>query len=391
MFEKALKGNAAYWTWITFLAVLAGAGIYGYRIQSDEGLASTGMGVGAVWGIYNAQLPFLAGLAASALFILVPERLMKRSELSAAAPLSAFLAAVAAAMSLLFIAAGLGMPSRIPSLFMNISPSAPASWHAPALMAYLVLSLSAGWALLASRRKGTTPPRWLRAVVMLAVPVGFALPVIAAFMLAVMPTYGLWTSAMLAPRILVSGLAAGMGLLLFMVVAMRRSAGPDEGKELVERLAGYTALAGLASLFFIGLDAGTAFLGNLPSETYALRLLYSDMAREALPAAYAPFSSLPFVLLVAGAVSVALLLLPVVRRTGGMLAAAAGLLIAISAWFDRGPGLILAGQASPDGGTVYAPAMPDMLVTIGIWAGGALLLTALLKVTISVRRSREAL
>lgn len=389
MFEKALKGNRAYWIWIAFLLLLAGAGIHGYRVQGEEGFAATGMGNGAVWGIYNAQLPFLAGLAASALFILVPERLMKQSALSAAAPLSAFLAAVASAMGLLFLAAGMGMPSRIPSLFTHLSPSAPSAWFVPALLLYLVLSLAAGWSLLGARRKGTTPPRWLRPLVALSVPVGLSLPVIAAFMLAVMPTHGLWTSAMLAPRILVSGLAAGMGLLLFMVVAMRRSAGPDEGAELRGRLAGYTALAGLASLCFVGLDAGTAFLGNLPSETYALRLLYSDMAREALPPAYVPFASLPSVLLAAGAASVLLLFVPAVRRTS-LLPALAGLLIAVSAWFDRGPGLILAGQATPGSGQVYAPAAPDMLVTIGIWAGGALLLTALLKVTLSVRRERGA-
>ncbi|TCD48240.1 NrfD/PsrC family molybdoenzyme membrane anchor subunit [Chlorobium sp. N1] len=387
MFEKALKGNRAYWIWVAVLVLLAGAGVHGYRVQGAEGLASTGMGVGAVWGIYNAQLPFLAGLAASALFILVPERLMKQTGLSAAAPLSAFLAAVASAMSLLFLAAGFGMPSRIPTLFVNLSPSAPVSWYAPALLLYLLLSLGAGWSLLGARRKGTTPPRWLRALVVVAVPVGLALPVIAAFMLAVMPTHGLWTSAMLAPRILVSGLAAGMGLLLVMVVAMRRSAGAEEGRELAGRLSGYTAMAGLASLCFVGLDAGTAFLGNLPSETYALRLLYSDMAREALPVAYVPFAGLPSVLLASGAVSVLLLFLPAVRR-GNLLPALAGLLIAVSAWFDRGPGLILAGQATPGGGEVYAPALPDMLVTIGIWAGGALLLTALLKVTLSVRRER---
>ncbi len=157
-------------------------------------------------GLYHAQLPFLASIAAASLAILVPGTLQKHSFLASLAPLAAFLGATASAMSLFFIAADLGMQRRILTLLLNPSPGAPASWQVPLLLLFLALTLTVGWAQVGAMRKGVKPPVWIRSAVMVALPAGIALPVISAFTLAVVPGSELWTSALLAPRLMARGL-----------------------------------------------------------------------------------------------------------------------------------------------------------------------------------------
>jgi len=127
MIEQAFKGRRNYRIWSLALLVVAAGGVYASALQSADGFVHTGMGNNAIWGLYHAQLPFLASIAAASLAILVPGTLQKHSFLASLAPLAAFLGATASAMSLLFIAADLGMQRRILTLLLNPSPGAPAS------------------------------------------------------------------------------------------------------------------------------------------------------------------------------------------------------------------------------------------------------------------------
>jgi len=107
MIEQAFKGRRNYRIWSLALLVVAAGGVYASALQSADGFVHTGMGNNAIWGLYHAQLPFLASIAAASLAILVPGTLQKHSFLASLAPLAAFLGATASAMSLLFIAAEL--------------------------------------------------------------------------------------------------------------------------------------------------------------------------------------------------------------------------------------------------------------------------------------------
>jgi len=72
MIEQALTGHRNYWIWsLALLAMVAGA-FYASALQSADGFVHTGMGNNAIWGLYHAQLPFLASIAAASLAVLVP-------------------------------------------------------------------------------------------------------------------------------------------------------------------------------------------------------------------------------------------------------------------------------------------------------------------------------
>ncbi len=62
-------------------------------------------------------------------------------------------------------------------------------------------------------------------------------------------------------------------------------------------------------------------------------------------------------------------------------------MVFLSLWIDKGIGLIVAAFVpSPLGAvTEYGPTLPEAAISLGIWAVGALILTVLYKVALSVR------
>jgi molybdopterin-containing oxidoreductase family membrane subunit len=85
-------------------------------------------------------------------------------------------------------------------------------------------------------------------------------------------------------------------------------------------------------------------------------------------------------------VSLVLLIPPRFRENEKLLAAACAAVF-LSLWIDKGVGLIVGGFVpSPLGAvTRYAPTLPEISISIGVWALGFLILTLLYKVAIAVR------
>ena len=84
--------------------------------------------------------------------------------------------------------------------------------------------------------------------------------------------------------------------------------------------------------------------------------------------------------------SLVLLIVPRYRKNDRLLAVACGIVF-LSLWIDKGIGLIVAGFVPSPLGVVtgYAPSVPEMLIALGIWAVGMLILTVFYKIVISVR------
>jgi molybdopterin-containing oxidoreductase family membrane subunit len=61
-------------------------------------------------------------------------------------------------------------------------------------------------------------------------------------------------------------------------------------------------------------------------------------------------------------------------------------LIFLGVWIEKGPGLILPGFVPSPLGEVwtYLPTVPEVLITLGIWAIGLMIYTLLLKVAIPI-------
>jgi molybdopterin-containing oxidoreductase family membrane subunit len=64
----------------------------------------------------------------------------------------------------------------------------------------------------------------------------------------------------------------------------------------------------------------------------------------------------------------------------------------IATWIDKGVGLVLGGFVpNPfEHVTEYAATVPEIFITLGIWATGFFMLSALYKVAISVKEEQQA-
>ena len=381
MIEKALAGNRFYWSWITILLALVSLGVYSYSQQLTYGLTVTGMGRDISWGVYIAQFTFLVGVAASALMVVLPYYLHDYKEFGKIVIIGEFLAVSAATICLLFVIADMGHPSRVFYVLLYPHPKSMVFWDVQVLNGYLLINIVSGWTVLEAERKGVSPPTWVKPIIYLSIVWAVSIHTVTAFLYAGTPGRHLWLTAVLAPRFLASAFAVGPALLILISFILRKFADFDVGEKAIHKLTTIATYAGIANFFFVGAEFFTAFYSNIPGHKHSLEYLFFGLDGKYQLVPWMWFS------MIVGIVSVMILLYQQ-RRPSKKLLIAACTGIVVSLWIDKGIGLIIGGFVpSPMEEVVeYFPTFIEITVTIGIWAIGLLILTALLKVAVSVKK-----
>ena len=90
-------------------------------------------------------------------------------------------------------------------------------------------------------------------------------------------------------------------------------------------------------------------------------------------------------------IGIILLVNPMTRKSEGVLAVA-GLVTFFGTWIDKGMGMISGGFVPNPLHEVneYLPTFPEVMITIGVYAVGALVLTIFYKITIGVKEEVRA-
>ena len=382
MIEKALAGNRFYWSWITILLALVSLGVYSYSQQLIYGLTVTGMGRDISWGVYIAQFTFLVGVAASALMVVLPYYLHDYKEFGKIVIIGEFLAVSAATICLLFVIADMGHPSRVFYVLLYPHPKSMVFWDVQVLNGYLLINIVSGWTVLEAERKGVSPPTWVKPIIYLSIVWAVSIHTVTAFLYAGTPGRHLWLTAVLAPRFLASAFAVGPALLILISFILRKFADFDVGEKAIHKLTTIATYAGIANFFFVGAEFFTAFYSNIPGHKHSLEYLFFGLDGKYQLVPWMWFS------MIVGIVSVMILLYQQ-RRPSKKLLIAACTGIVVSLWIDKGIGLIIGGFVpSPMEEVVeYFPTFIEITVTLGIWAIGLLILTALLKVAVAVKKA----
>ena len=382
MIEKALAGNRFYWSWITILLALVSLGVYSYSQQLIYGLTVTGMGRDISWGVYIAQFTFLVGVAASALMVVLPYYLHDYKEFGKIVIIGEFLAVSAATICLLFVIADMGHPSRVFYVLLYPHPKSMVFWDVQVLNGYLLINIVSGWTVLEAERKGVSPPTWVKPIIYLSIVWAVSIHTVTAFLYAGTPGRHLWLTAVLAPRFLASAFAVGPALLILISFILRKFADFDVGEKAIHKLTTIASYAGIANFFFVGAEFFTAFYSNIPGHKHSLEYLFFGLDGKYQLVPWMWFS------MIVGIVSVMILLYQQ-RRPSKKLLIAACTGIVVSLWIDKGIGLIIGGFVpSPMEEVVeYFPTFIEITVTLGIWAIGLLILTALLKVAVVVKKA----
>jgi len=385
MIEKAVVGSRRYWTWVLCLCGVVGVGFLCYLRQLHYGLVITGLSRNVTWGIYIGQFTFLVGVAASAVMVVLPYYLHNHQEFTRMTILGEFLAISAVTMCMLFIFVDMGQPWRIMNVLLYPTPRSMMFWDMVSLSGYLILNAVIALITLDAERKGITPARWIKPVILLSIPWAISIHTVTAFLYSGLPGRSFWLTAILAPRFLASAFASGPALLILLCMLLRKLTGYEVGTKAIRSLAVIVTYAMIINVFFLLMELFTSFYSQVPALTEHFQNLYTGLHGE--PAPMLVWGRISLALM---AIALLLLLAPATRKNEGMLAAACAVTF-IGLWVDKGICLVVSGFMPLPLGvmTSYKPTLPEVLISLGIWAVGALMITVFYKITLSVREGAE--
>ncbi len=385
MLEYTIKGGKRYYAWMTLLLGLIGIGFGVYLWQLKFGLGITGLSRDVSWGFYIAQLTYMVGVAAGGVMVVLPYYLHDYKAFGRITVLGEFLAIAALIVCLLSVVVDLGQPGRILNVWIHFSPHSVLFWDTVVLNGYLFLNLVVGWNVLQAERNGTHYPAWVKPFIYISIPWAVSIHTVTAFLYCGLPGRHFWLTAILAPRFLASAFAAGPALLVLLCLLIRRVTNFDPGREQIQTLAKIITYALIANLFFFACELFVAFYSNIPGHMHAIQYLFQGLHGHGV--------LVPWMWTSMGLMVLALILLipTVTRRNEGVLAVACAMLF-IGAWIDKGLGLISAGFVPNPLHEVneYMPTLPEVVITIGVYAIGALVLTVLYKMAVGVKEEVRA-
>ena len=378
----AFDGGWRYYTWMAFLTVIALIGLHAYATQLAQGLVVTGMTDQVSWGAYIANFTYLVGIAAATVMLVIPAYLYGDEALHKVVVLGELLAVAVIVMCLAFVTVDLGRPDRfwhmIPGVGRFNWPASMLSWDVVVLSGYLLLNMHIAGYLIYSKFIGRKPdPRWVLPFVMISIVWAISIHTVTAFLYVGLGGRPFWNVAIVAPRFLASAFAAGPGLIIITLQIIRATTRFSVKDEALMTLRRIVTVAMVINAFLLGCEVFTEFYTesrHVASAEYLFLGLHE--ANKLVPWIWMAIGmNLIAVILLLGRWSQELWVLNI-----------ACALAIMGIWVEKGMGLIVPGFVpSPLGEVVeYAPTLNETLISLGIWSGGALLYTAMLRVAIPI-------
>ncbi len=385
MLEKALKGSKNYWSLIGVLAAVAGLGFLVYLNQFNFGLGTTGMSRDVSWGFYIAQFTFLVGVAAGGVMLVLPYYLHDYKKFGRITILGEFLAVSAVCMCLMFIIADLGQPMRAMNVIFNATPYSMLFWDAVVLNGYLLLNIVIGWKLLEAERNNVKPDKWVKPLIYLSIPWAFGIHTVTAFLYSGLPGRGFWLTAVLAPRFLASAFAAGPSFLILLCFMVRKFTKFDPGSEAMKTLMKIITYALIANVFFFLCEVFTVFYSGLPEHMDHFKYLFFGHDGHGVLVGWMWTSMFLMVS------AIGLLVVPKIRNNEKYMPFLC-VMVFIGTWIDKGMGMIAGGFVPNPFHTYneYVPTLQELVVTLGVYAAGLLILTVLFKIAVSIKEEVSA-
>jgi [DsrC]-trisulfide reductase subunit P len=380
MLEKALKGSYYYWGWLVLLLGVIGIAFLAYMYQFFEGLKITGMSRDVSWGFYIGQFTYLVGVAASGVMVVLPYYLHNYKAFGRITILGEFLAVAAITMCLLFIMVDLGNLPRLLNVILYPNPTSILFWDMIVLNVYLLLNIIIGWNVLSAERKGMHYPNWVTPLIYISIPWAFSIHTVTAFLYAGLPGRHFWLTAIMAARFLASAFCSGPAILILLCYIVRTVTRFEPGREQIRTLAGIVTYAMILNVFFLLLEVFTAFYSQIPGHMETFVYLFRGLEGHAKMVPWM-WTSAFFML-----VSLVLLIVPVFRRNENILVLGC-VSVFIATWIDKGLGLVVGGFIPNPFNKVfeYWPTIPEVMISLGVWATGLFVLSVLYKIAVSVK------
>ena len=381
--RRLIKGPPIYYFWVVLLAVLAFVGVYAYTKQIQAGLIVTGMTSYVSWGLYIGNFTFLVGVAAAAVLLIIPAYLYDFGPIKEIVIVGEALAVSALLMCLMFVTADLGRPDRvwhlIPGLGILNLPSSLLGWDIVVLNGYLFLNLFIpGYILWNAYYDKPVNMRFILPFILLSIPWAVSIHTVTAFIYNGLAARPFWNASILAPRFLASAFCSGPSLIILLFQLVRNYTKFHVKDEALFKIAEMIAVAMAINLFLLGAE----FFKELYSDTHhlaPLRYLYLGLHGKGVLVPWV------WTALIFNIVAFVIFLIPATRKSFVTLNLGCVLII-VGIWIEKGMGLIIPGFIPSPLGEVweFIPTTIEILVSMGIWAIGLLILTLILKIIIPI-------
>ncbi len=382
MIERVLKGSPLFYIWLGFLATIVGLGFVVYLFQLFLGLSVTDLSRDVSWGLYIAQFTYFVGVAAGAVMLVLPLYFHHYKEFKKMVILGEFMAIAAVIMCMLFIFVDLGQPQRVLNVLLHPTPNSVMFWDMLVLSGYLVLNVVIGWVTLEAERNEVDPPRWIKPLIYLSIFWAFSIHTVTAFLYAGIPGRHYWLTAVMAPRFLASAFCSGPAILLLLSLVLKKFTGFDPGQAAIRGLTKIITYALGINVFLYLMEIFTAFYSQIPGHMHPLVFLFAGHDGHTYW-----INGWMWTAAVLGLLSLVLLMNPGTRDNDKLLPWTLVMLV-IASWIDKSLGLLVGGFTPNmfEGVTEYAPSIAEILIVLGVYGVGLLILSVLWKIAVDVKK-----
>lgn len=375
------RGGAQYYVWLAALFSFMALGVYSYSIQWEHGFIVTNIRDQVSWGFYISNFTFLVGVAAAAVYLVIPAYVYHFKPIKEIVFLSEMLAITAIIMAMMFVTADLGHPERVWHLLPIVGePNFPRSlltWDILVLNIYLLLNAIIFFYVMYKVYEGKDY-KDIMPLVIISIPVAISIHTVTAFIYNGLPARPFWNASIIAPRFLASAFCSGPAIMILLLQTLKRQTKIEVDDRAIFKVAELMAFTMGVNLFLLGCEVFKEF--------------YSDSVHMA-PIQYLYFglhghnNLVPWMWLSLLMNSFAFVIFLNSNTRQNMIMLNAGcVMVIIGVYIEKGIGLIIPGFIPSALGEIYeySPTWVELGVTVGIWATGALIFTLLLKFSLPI-------
>ncbi len=385
----AFTGGTVFKIYLAVVLILMVMGGVAYSRQFQEGLIVTGMTNIVSWGLYISNFTFFVGVAAAAVMLILPAYMLKDKDLQEVVIIGEGVAVGALVMCLMFITVDMGSPLKvwhmIPGIGLFNWPSSILTWDVLVLNGYLALNGLVPLYILYCNYNNRKPVGWkYMPFVFLSIFWAVSIHMTTAFLYQGLPARPFWNNPLLGPRFLASAFAAGPAVIMMVLIAIKEQTTYPVDINIFRKLNRIIVVSAVINLIMLFSEVFKEFYNFTHHSLSAQYLFFGLDGHDSLvPWIWTAISLNIFgTLLFAFGPSIK-------YRPRYLMLAAASLFTGI--WIEKGFGLIIPGFVpSPMGEVVdYTPSSTEIMITLGVLATGALVVTLLIKPALIILRKHK--
>jgi molybdopterin-containing oxidoreductase family membrane subunit len=380
---QVFRGDKKYYLWLAFLSIFVFLGLYAYIEQANRGLIATSMRDQVSWGFYISNFTFLVGVAAAAVLLVVPAYMYHFKPIKEIVLFGELLAISAITMCILFIMVDMGQPLRVWHILPFIGkmnfPRSLLAWDVIVLNGYLAINtLIVFYSLYRLSQGKELNMACIGPLILLSIPWAVSIHTVTAFLYNGLSSRPFWNASILAPRFLASAFCSGPALIIIIFQIIRKLTKVVIDDRAIFKISELIAYAIGLNLFLLSAELFKEFYsGSIHS--YPMEYLYFGL--------HGKTGVVPWIW-TATALNITaffLFLFPRTRENFKTLNLAC-LFVIIGVYIEKGLGLVVPGFVPDTLGEIYEyfPNRLEIMVSMGIWAVGAILYTLLLKFSIPI-------